>query len=563
MKILLIQPPVEDFYDTDVRLQPLGLCFLKSIVQQKIPGCEVLVRDFHQGHGRRTIPLPKELSYLKPFYPGHDRSPFSAFSHYYHFGANYADIAASVLEYRPDLVGIASLFSPYYREVLSCARSIKNVLDVPILAGGSHVSAAPLTLLEDPSIDFVIQGEGERPLVEFVRAFMRQSTGAQGNWSGIPNLGWKAEKKCVLNPIEPNYPFASLPIPDLSDLDPSEYFFERRPMCFVTTSRGCPHKCSFCSVHLTFGYGYQKRTPDEILAELRERYAQGYRVFDFEDDNLSLFKDEFRALLHLLISEFEGRDVRFVAMNGISYLHLDEELLGLMRKAGFTHLNLSLVSARADTLSGLQRPHTVNRFTDIVALAHEHGFKTVAYLILGLPSETLEDMLATLALLAREPVLVGASIFYLTPGCPIADDFPPMSGSDIFKARSTAMAVETPAFDREDIYTLFVTARIIDFFKGLSFEEPSRSLRDALAWAQNQGGRTALGADILLLLARTGQFHGASRQGFFNLTTFRKPLFDSAMHAMETIQTTEGKIIDLEDWDALQASTGDAVLAKP
>lgn len=562
MKILLIQPPVEDFYDTDVRLQPLGLCFLKSIVQQKIPGCEVLVKDFHQGHGRRTISLPKELSYLKAFYPGHDRSPFSAFSQYYHFGASYEAIAASVLEYQPDLVGIASLFSPYYREVLACARSIKNVLDVPILAGGSHVSAAPMTLLEDPAIDFVIQGEGERPLVEFVRAFMGQGPGEPVDWGQIPNLGWKSEKRCVLNAVEPNYPFISLPAPDLWDLDPSDYFFEGKPMCFVTTSRGCPHKCSFCSVHLTFGYGYQKRTPDEILEELRERYAQGYRIFDFEDDNLSLFKEDFRELLQLLIREFEGKDVRFVAMNGISYLHLDEGLLMLMRQAGFTHLNLSLVSARADTLAGLHRPHTVKRFMDIVARAHAYGFKTVAYLILGLPSETLKDMVATLALLAREPVLVGASIFYLTPGCPIADDFPPMSEGDIFKARSTAMAVETQDFDREDIYTLFLTSRIIDFFKGLCFDESSLGVRDALAWAQNQGGRTALGANILLNLARTGQLHGASRQGFFNLPAFRKQLFDTALHTMGTIQTTEGKIIDLTEWDVLQDRTADAVLMK-
>ena len=555
MNILLLQPPVEDFYDTDVRLQPLGLCFLKSIVQYKIPGVDVLVRDFHQGHGRRTISLPRELTYLKPFYPGHDRSPFSAFSHYYHFGASYEDIAAFVLDYKPDLVGIASLFSPYYREVIACAQSIKQVFDVPVLAGGSHVSAAPLTLLSDPSIDFVIQGEGERPLVEFVRAFIRHGRGEQGDWDAIPNLGWKDGKKCVLNPMGPNYPFASLPRPDLSDLDPSDYFFERRPMCFVTTSRGCPHRCSFCSVHLTFGHGYQKRTPDEILDELKELYAQGYRVFDFEDDNLSLFKNEFSILLHLLIGEFQDKDVRFVAMNGISYLHLDEELLGLMRQAGFTHLNLSLVSAQAKTLSALHRPHTVNRFTDIVARAQAHGFKTVAYLILGLPSETLEDMVATLALLAQQPVLVGASIFYLTPGCPIAEDFPPMTGEDIFKARSTAMAVETRAFGREDIYTLFVTARIINFFKGLCFEESSLKLRDALSWAQERGGRTALGAEILLLLARTGHLHGASRQGLFRLPKFRKHLFDAAMRSMRVIQTMEGKMIDLEDWDALQSST--------
>ena len=34
MKILLIQPPIQDFYDTDVRLQPLGLCMLKAVLKK-------------------------------------------------------------------------------------------------------------------------------------------------------------------------------------------------------------------------------------------------------------------------------------------------------------------------------------------------------------------------------------------------------------------------------------------------------------------------------------------------------------------------------------------------
>ena len=38
MRVLLIQPPVEDFYDTDVRLQPIGLCYLKAAVNAHLPG---------------------------------------------------------------------------------------------------------------------------------------------------------------------------------------------------------------------------------------------------------------------------------------------------------------------------------------------------------------------------------------------------------------------------------------------------------------------------------------------------------------------------------------------
>ena len=63
--ILLIQPPIEDFYETDIRLQPIGLCYLKSTIQQYYPEINVKVLDFHSGWGRKSIPIPKSLEYSK------------------------------------------------------------------------------------------------------------------------------------------------------------------------------------------------------------------------------------------------------------------------------------------------------------------------------------------------------------------------------------------------------------------------------------------------------------------------------------------------------------------
>src|ERR1043166_7767742 len=58
MKVVLVQPPVEDFYDTDVRLQPIGLCYMKAAVKKWLPDVEVVVRDYHAGCGRQTAALP-------------------------------------------------------------------------------------------------------------------------------------------------------------------------------------------------------------------------------------------------------------------------------------------------------------------------------------------------------------------------------------------------------------------------------------------------------------------------------------------------------------------------
>ncbi|MBK9040319.1 MAG: hypothetical protein IPL83_14350 [Bdellovibrionales bacterium] len=66
------------------------------------------------------------------------------------------------------------------------------------------------------------------------------------------------------------------------------------------------------------------------MCEIELRYEQGYRVIDFEDDNLTFYKDEMKRLCGALIERFPNREMQVVAMNGISYLSLDDELLELM-----------------------------------------------------------------------------------------------------------------------------------------------------------------------------------------------------------------------------------------
>jgi radical SAM superfamily enzyme YgiQ (UPF0313 family) len=538
IKVMLIQPPIQDFYDTDIRLQPLGLCMLKGAVKKHLPYVEVLVRDYHHGHGRRTLSLPRELSYLKNYYAHPDTSPYCAFHHYYHFGAPFDVIAEHVVQEGPDLVGISALFTPYHREALTLAREIKNRISVPIIMGGSHVSAVPETMLSRPEVDFVIRGEGERPLVKFLKAF------GQG-WSldGVPNLGYKEGGRMILNPTKPNYSMDDLPLPDFTDLPPGRYLHEKSPNCFVTTSRGCPHQCTFCSVHTTFGKGYRARDPEAVLSELETRYCEGYRVFDFEDDNLSFDRNRFRTLLEGIKEAFAGKDVRFFAMNGLSYLSLDRELLGEMRAVGFTHLNLSLVSCEASTLSDLNRPHRLGRFLEVIDAAASLGFHIVSYQILGLPMETRDQMVKTMALLTRLPVRIGASIFYLTPGSVLSTDFPPMTELDMFLARSTAMAMETLAFTRDDLYTLFVTARIINFLKSIPMPDQAFSFREALNFANNGTMRDRLGAGLLERLMEERRLHAATRGGLKPLVRFNPNLFLEVLDQAGEIRTLSGATV--------------------
>jgi radical SAM superfamily enzyme YgiQ (UPF0313 family) len=513
VKLVLVQPPIEDFYDTDVRLQPIGLAYLAGAVRESLPDVEVEILDFHHGWGRRTIPLPRELAYLREYYPHHDESPFSTFHQYYRFGASDEEMARTLAEKDPDVVGISSLFTPYYREALGVARLAKEHTRARVVMGGSHVSADPESVLREPAVDFIVTGEGERALVDLLRAIA--SRGPAPRWFN---------RDASTDPIE------EIPIPDLSSLPKESYRLRGRPMTFVVTSRSCPHRCSFCSVHATFGFRYRRLSVPRVLEEMKLRYREGYRVFDFEDDNLTYYQGEMKELCREIQREFPAGDIELVAMNGISYLSLDTELLRLMKSAGFTRLNLALVSSDVSVLETTKRPHTVSKYLQVVEEAHRLGFEITSYQILGLPFESRESMVQTLVFAARLPVLLGASPFYLTPGSPIQRQLGvSLSEEDYFRARLTAMAWEGRDFTREDVYTLFVTTRILNFLKSRPESSP----------------RHALGLSLLEMLLATGTLFSANGEARTPLPRFRPELFFEVWRKIEYVTDLEGSRLEI------------------
>src|SRR5438067_3948185 len=203
--------------------------------------------------------------------------------------------------------------------------------------------------------------------------------------------------------------------------------------------------------------------------------------------------------------------MEFVAMNGISYLSLDDELLELMFAGGFSQLNLALVTSDKTVRETTKRPHTLDAYLKVVQRAVRLGFKIVSYQILGLPSESLASMVQTLAFNARLPLRLGASPFYATPQAPIARDRA-FTADDYLRSRLTAMALETGGFEREDIYTLFIATRILNFLKALPLDAAA-TLEELLRrdWS---GARRQIGCAALSRLIATGRLWFHTKSGW-------------------------------------------------
>lgn len=539
MKLLLIQPPIQDFYDTDIRLQPIGLGYLKATLNKFHSDVDVKIVDFHQGHGRFPVPIPKELNYLKEFYCYPDKSPFRTFYQYFHFGASFGNIREYLLQERPDFVGISSLFTPYFREALKVAKISKELFpEVPIIFGGSHVNACPNEVLSCDEVDYIIKGEGEKGIVDFFH-FIKGHIPI----TKVSNLGHKINGTLVFNSSSDNFDINEIPIPDFSDLTIEKYSYGKKPLTFLITSRSCPHKCSFCSVHQTFGFNYRTRHIDNVMNEIKTRFQQGYRIIDFEDDNLTFYKEQMKELCRKIIEEYPIDGPEFVAMNGISYISLDDELLELMKKARFTHLNLALVTSDQFVRKATKRPHTIDKYIEVVEKAHELGFKIVSYQIVGLPNETLDSMVQTLTFASQLPILLGASMFYLTPNSPIAKDFSYRDEKDRFLSRLTSMHIETYQMKRDQIYSLFVTTRIINFLK--SFELDCDVHIDELLSIKFEDKEKVRGVNLLKKLIIERKLFADLGKEYKELKKFNVDIFENVFKRLPYIKTQNNYKIEM------------------
>ncbi|OGP63932.1 MAG: hypothetical protein A2169_08800 [Deltaproteobacteria bacterium RBG_13_47_9] len=465
MKILLIQPPVQDFYQTSIRTQPIGLAYLGASLQAH--GYEVDILDC-QTEKRRSIPIPSELSYLRDFYPFHDRSPFKLYTGYYHFGMEWDEIKQRIKESKADVFGVSSSFTPYHGEAVELSRIIKEWDRKKIVVmGGAHVSCDPERVMKNPWTDYAVMGEGEIRFPLLLEQIQRGEKGIIGN---IDGLGYRIDGAIRFNPLRTYIQdLDSLPYPARGLLDLDRYRLRKKRSSMIITSRGCPHGCAYCSAHFVMGNSFRPRTPEAIIKEMVEcRKRYGIQAFDIEDDNFTFDQERAKKLMGLIIKNFGEGELELSAMNGISFASLSSDLLRLMKRAGFYTINLSFVSADPSTKERMGRPKSPNEFDKIIEEAERNGLNVIAYVILGMPGQTLEEMVDTLAYLMKKRVLIGPSVYYPVPGTPLFERCKKegILPSCLSQWRSSAFPIETEEFNRLDLLTLFRLGRTINFIKG-------------------------------------------------------------------------------------------------
>ncbi len=440
MKITLISPPIEDFYVTGVRRQPLGLLYIASAL--KSAGYSPELINCHSGK-KGIMELPASFGYLKKYINHHDPELKFPFKHYSHYGISWQEIELRIKKSSAEIYFISSLFTTYYEETGRIIEIIRKHSSGSIIAaGGYHTSLYPEHIL-NAGADFVILGEGEIPSVALVKAIESGSP-----LYDIPGLVFYDRGKIVKtgSPAKPD--ISLLPGPARELLLPRDMTAYRKKLISVITSRGCPNNCSFCSGKIVWGSGRRELDAESVFRELSD-CAEKYcgEIFNFEDDNLLPSKKRAHELLEMIIRwrEKTGISLELTAMNGISLENVDDEIIGLMKRAGFNELNISLVTHSADLQRGERRPFSSEKFKGAAESAKRCGMNVRGYFILGLPGQSLEEVYETVRFMKSIDVKVFPSVYY--------NIFTPQSEWKM--QRSSAFFNESGLIKRDDLLRCF------------------------------------------------------------------------------------------------------------
>jgi anaerobic magnesium-protoporphyrin IX monomethyl ester cyclase len=277
---------------------------------------------------------------------------------------------------KPSIVGISAT-TPQTQSAVHLAKTLRTRFEntLTIGLGGAHISADPDFIKRFPYFDFGLTGEGEITFLEIVKKILGGEK-VKGIYHGeaLANLD-------------------SIPFPARHLVDNNLYFMPINAKKFtsIITSRGCPYNCLYCS-RPVIGKNVRYRSPSNVVAEIEECVQKyGIEWFQFVDDTTTLNKDHILSLCKEIISL--KLNVEWGCQTRIDLV--DETLLKIMHEAGCREISFGVESGSERIRSILRKQFNDHSVFTAFKLCRKIGIETTAFLLLGLPTETKEELYKT------------------------------------------------------------------------------------------------------------------------------------------------------------------------
>lgn len=158
----------------------------------------------------------------------------------------------------------------------------------------------------------------------------------------------------------------------------------------IQYSRGCPYDCEFCGVVRLNGRVPRTKTPDQVIRELEALCDSGWNgpVF-FVDDNFIGNKKETKSFLKSLAQWRNSQKAKLTFNTEVSLnVADDEELMRMLRNAGFNSLFIGLETPSEESLNECGKLQNKNRnIEDSLITLYRNGFQVSAGFIVGFDSD--------------------------------------------------------------------------------------------------------------------------------------------------------------------------------
>ena len=303
---------------------------------------------------------------------------------------SFDDIVRRALEYKPDVVGI-SAWTDFWYPAYRTGELIKQALPyVHISIGGPHVGIYPQETLDASFVDSVIVGDGEIPFLYLCNMI---ANGELDN--SMQGLHFKAfGVKPAPDMFYIHGTLDDLPHPDRTLLPIRNYSSVLAHGEYVTTmitSRGCPHRCTFCKLN------FQKniaRSAESVVDEFRQIHALGIREVEIYDDTFTWSRKRLIEICHGLIEADFG--IEWAIRDRVSAQSIDDETLGLMYRAGCRRIHYGVESGSQHVIDRMKKKITLDQARKAVRVAKKAKMTVLTYFMFGNLDETVKDMEKTI-----------------------------------------------------------------------------------------------------------------------------------------------------------------------
>ncbi len=327
-------------------------------------------------------------------------------------------------------VGISAMTGAQIKWGLKACRIVRDASpDTPLVWGGIHPSLLPSGTAKHPLVDFLVFGEGESALVDLLDALKHEREPKQ-----IPGVAFQDRHgEFFQGPPRPFLDLDEILIPDYDLVNIPDYITTQtlgeRDLA-ITTSRGCPNRCTFC-----YNIAYAKRrwrsqSADRVVEHVELITKKfGINAILVKDDNFFVDKERVEAMAE----SFRKKGIRVTVRaecraDYISSGRYDEAFLGELFDAGFREMTVGAESGTDAGLSHLLKDLTVNDIREANRKLGRAGIASKFTFMTGFPGETWGNVEATLKLmleLVRSNPLARATPLHLYapfPGTPLFDE---------------------------------------------------------------------------------------------------------------------------------------------